>query len=38
MKIVLGYFRARNGREEILNRQLGMKINTKLVMIINLEQ
>jgi exonuclease III len=36
MKIVLGDFSAKVGREDILNRQLGMKVCTKLVMIMEL--
>jgi hypothetical protein len=37
MKILLGDFNAKVGREEVLNRQLGMKIYTKLVMILKLD-
>jgi exonuclease III len=33
MKILLGDFNAKVGREDFLNRQLGMKVYTKLVMI-----
>jgi hypothetical protein len=33
MKILLGDFVAKAGREDILNRQLGMKVYMKLVMI-----
>jgi exonuclease III len=35
-KILLGDFNAKVGREDILNRQLGMKVCTKLVMIMEL--
>jgi hypothetical protein len=37
MKILLGDFNAKVGSEEVLNRQLGMKIYTKLVMILELD-
>jgi hypothetical protein len=38
MKILFGNFTAKVGREEtFLNRQLGMKANTKLVMIMELD-
>jgi exonuclease III len=37
MKILLGDFNAKVGREDILNRQLGMRVCTKLVMIMGLE-
>jgi hypothetical protein len=37
MKILLGDFNAKVGVEDNLNRQLGMKIHTKLVMIMELE-
>jgi exonuclease III len=36
MKILLGDFNAKVGKEDILNRQLGMKVYTKLVMIMEL--
>jgi hypothetical protein len=36
-KILLGYFNAKVGREEFLNRQLGMKVYMKLVMIMKLD-
>jgi hypothetical protein len=36
MKILLGNFNAKAGWEEILNRQLGMKVYTKSVMIMEL--
>jgi exonuclease III len=36
MKILLGDFNAKVGREDIFNRQLGMKVYTKLVMIMKL--
>jgi hypothetical protein len=36
MKILLGDFNAKEGWEDILNRQLGMKVYTKLVMIMEL--
>jgi exonuclease III len=36
MKILLGDFNAKVGRENILNRQLGMEVYTKLVMIMEL--
>jgi hypothetical protein len=34
MKILMGDFDAKIGREGTLNRQLGMKVCTKLVMIV----
>jgi hypothetical protein len=37
MNISLGDFNARVGREHILNRQLGIRVYTKLVMIIELD-
>jgi hypothetical protein len=37
MKILLGDFTAKVGSEDFLNRQLGMKVYTKLVMIMELE-
>jgi hypothetical protein len=37
MKILLGNFNAKVGREDFLNQQLGMKVYTKLVMIMELE-
>jgi hypothetical protein len=37
MNILLGHFNAKVGREEILNRQLVMKIYTKLVIIMELK-
>jgi hypothetical protein len=37
MKILLGDFNAKVGREDFLNRQLGMKVYTKLVMTMELE-
>jgi hypothetical protein len=37
MKILLGDFNAKIGRKDILNRQLGMKVYTKLVMTMELE-
>jgi hypothetical protein len=36
MKILLGDFKAKVGREYILNRQLGMKVYMKSVMIMKL--
>jgi exonuclease III len=36
MKILLGDFNARVGREDILNRQLGMKVSMKLEIIMEL--
>jgi exonuclease III len=36
MKILLGDFNTKEGREDILNRQLGMKVYTKLVIIMEL--
>jgi hypothetical protein len=36
MKILLGDFNAKVGREAIFNRQLGMKVCTKLVMLMEL--
>jgi hypothetical protein len=36
MKIMLGNLNAKVGREDILNRRLGMKVCTKLVMIMEL--
>jgi hypothetical protein len=37
MKILLGGFKAKGGKEDILDRQLGIKIYTKLVITIDLE-
>jgi hypothetical protein len=37
MKIILGDFNAKVWREDIFNRQLGMRVCTKLVMIMGLE-
>jgi hypothetical protein len=37
MKILLGDFSAKVGREEILNLQLGMEVYTKLIMIMELD-
>jgi hypothetical protein len=37
IKILLGDFNAKVGREGILNRQSGMKVYTKLVMIMQLD-
>jgi exonuclease III len=37
MKILLGDFNAKVGREDFLNRQLGIKVYTKLVMTMELE-
>jgi hypothetical protein len=37
IKILLGNFNAKVGREDILNRQLRIKVYTKLVMIMVLE-
>jgi hypothetical protein len=37
MKILLGDFSAKINKETFLNRQLGMKIYTKLLMIMELE-
>jgi hypothetical protein len=37
MKMLLGDFNAKVGKEDILNRQLGMKIYTKLLMTMELE-
>jgi hypothetical protein len=37
MKILLGDFNAKVGRQDILNRQLGMKVYPKLVMMMELE-
>jgi hypothetical protein len=37
MKILLGDFNAKVGREDFLNRQLGMKVYAKLVMIMELD-
>jgi exonuclease III len=37
MKILLGDFNAKVGREDISNRQLGMNVYTKSVMIMELE-
>jgi exonuclease III len=37
MKVLLGDLNAKVGREDVLNRQLGMKIYTKSVMIMELE-
>jgi hypothetical protein len=36
IRILLGDFNAKVDREDILNRQLGMKVYTKLVMIMEL--
>jgi hypothetical protein len=36
-KVLLGDFSTKVGREDILNRQLGMKVFTKLVMITELD-
>jgi hypothetical protein len=36
MKILLREFNAKVGKEDILNRHLGMKVYTKLVMIMEL--
>jgi hypothetical protein len=36
MKILLGDFNAKVGREDFLNRLLGIKVYTKLVMIMEL--
>jgi predicted TIM-barrel fold metal-dependent hydrolase len=36
MKILLGHFNAKVGREDILNRQLKMKVYIKLVVIMEL--
>jgi hypothetical protein len=36
MKILLGEFNSKIGREDFLGRQLGMKVFMKLVMIIEL--
>jgi hypothetical protein len=36
MKILLGDFSAKVGKEDILNRQLGMKVYMKLVMVMEL--
>jgi hypothetical protein len=36
MKILLGDLNAKVGNEDILNRKLGMKVCTKLVMIMEL--
>jgi hypothetical protein len=36
MKILLGNFNAKVGREDFLNRQLGMKVCTNLLMIMEL--
>jgi hypothetical protein len=38
MKILLGDLNAKVGREDILNRQLGMKVYTKLVILMELKQ
>jgi exonuclease III len=38
MKILLGDFNVEVGRKDIFNRQLGMKVYTKSVMIMELEQ
>jgi hypothetical protein len=37
MKILLGDISAKVGKEDFLNRQLGMKVYTKLVMITELD-
>jgi hypothetical protein len=37
MKILLGNFSAKVGREDILNRQFGMKVYTKFVMMMEIE-
>jgi hypothetical protein len=37
MKILIGDFCAKVGREDILNQQLGIRVCTKLVMIMELE-
>jgi hypothetical protein len=37
MKILLGDFNAKVGREDFLNRQFGMKVYAKLVMIMELD-
>jgi hypothetical protein len=37
MKILLGHFNAKMGSKIFLNRQLGMRVCTKLVMIMGLE-
>jgi hypothetical protein len=37
MKILLGDFNAKAGREDFLNRQLGMKVYMKLAMTVELE-
>jgi hypothetical protein len=37
MKIPSGDFSTKVGREDILNRQLGIKVSTKLVMIMELD-
>jgi hypothetical protein len=37
MKILLGDFNAKVGREDISNQQLGMRVYTKLVMITEIE-
>jgi hypothetical protein len=36
MKVLLGDFNAKVGREDIFKRQLGMRIHTKLVVIMEL--
>jgi hypothetical protein len=36
MNILLGDFNAKVGREDFLNQELGMKVYTKLVMIMEL--
>jgi hypothetical protein len=38
MKVLLGDFNAKVGREDIFKRQLGMRVHTKLVMIMELGQ
>jgi hypothetical protein len=38
MKILLGDFSAKVGKEDILNRQLGTKVYTKLGIVMELEQ
>jgi hypothetical protein len=37
MKVLIGYFNAKVGRKTFLNRQLGMKVYTKLLMTMELE-
>jgi hypothetical protein len=38
MTILLGYFDAKVGREDFLNRQLEMKVYTKLAMVMELDR